>query len=218
MTPKNPAPLLLAALALVYVFPAAGQSTFGSITGTVTDQSASVVPGAKITVTNETTSIKREVETTNAGVFDVPNLNVGGTYRSRIEGQGFRPYEQSGLALNANQVLSVNAQLTLGQASETVKVEGAAPVIDVDPATLSYPKISGDLEQLPLVARMAGDTGIYGFVYSNPGVSKVAGQSNPSVNGMRILDTAPTMHGIMVMAYLDGIGGGPVQLSLEGIQ
>jgi hypothetical protein len=218
MTSKNPARLLLTVLLLVYVLPAAGQSTFGSITGTVTDQSGAAVPTAKITVTNETTSVKREVETTNAGVFDVPNLNVGGTYRIRIEAQGFRPYEQSGLALNANQVLSVNVQLTLGEASETVKVEGAAPVIDVDTSTLSYPKTSVDLEQLPLVARTAGDTGIYGYVYSNPGVSKVYGQSNPAVNGMRILDTAPTMDGITVMSYLDGVGGGPVQLSLEGIQ
>jgi hypothetical protein len=49
-------------------------------------------------------------------------------------------------------------------------------------------------------------------------VSKVAGQSNPAVNGMRILDTVPTIDGIAVMAYLDGIGGGPVQPSIEGIE
>jgi len=218
MTQKKLGWLVLGALSLVYVLPAAGQSTSGSITGTVTDQSGSVVPGAKITVTSEATGIERRVESTSAGVFDVPNLNVGGTYRVRIEAPGFHTFEQAGLALNANQVLSVDARLTLGQGTETVNVTGAAPVIDVDTATLSYPKTSVDLEQLPLVARTAGDTGIYGYVYSNPGVSKVAGQSNPSVNGMRILDTAPTMDGIMVMAYLDGIGGGPVQPSLEGIQ
>jgi hypothetical protein len=218
MTSKTPSWLLLGALSLVYVLPAAGQSTFGSITGTITDQSGAVVPSAKITVTNETTGIERQVETTNAGVFDVANLNVGGTYRIRVEAPGFRPFEQRGLTLNANQVLSIDARLTLGSASQTLTVEGAAPTIDVDTATLSYATTSVDLEQLPLVARTAGDLGFYGYVYTNPGVSRAAGQSSPSINGMRIQDTAPTMDGIMVMAYIDGVGGGPVQPSLEGIQ
>jgi hypothetical protein len=171
-----------------------------------------------VTVINEGNGAERRVETTNAGVFNVPNLNVG-AYRVRIEAQGFRGYEQVGLALNANQVISVAAQLTVApQTSETVQVVGSAPVIDTETATLAYVKTSRDLLQLPLVARSTGDFGIYGFTYMNPGVSKVAGQSNPAVNGMRILDTAPSMDGIAVMAYLDGIGGGPVQPSLEGIE
>ena len=49
-------------------------------------------------------------------------------------------------------------------------------------------------------------------------MSKVAGQSNPAINGMRILDTVPTIDGITVMAYLDDVSGGPVQPSFEGIK
>src|SRR5215470_11210146 len=210
--------LTLLPLCLSIGLPLAGQTTFGSITGTVTDQSGAFIPAAAITITNEGTAEERHMVTGEAGVFNVPNLNVG-SYRIRIEAQGFRSYQQAGIQLNANQVIGIDAQLTVAQAgTETVEVMGSAPVIDTETATLAYVKTSRDLLQLPLVARSTGDFGIYGFTYMNPGVSKVAGQSNPAVNGMRILDTAPSMDGIAVMAYLDGIGGGPVQPSLEGIE
>ena len=83
-------------LCLACVSPATAQTTFGSITGAVTDQTGSVIPGARVTVINEGNGAERRVETTNAGVFNVPNLNVG-AYRVRIEAQGFRGYEQSHL-------------------------------------------------------------------------------------------------------------------------
>ena len=187
--------LQLLSLCLSMGLPLAGQTTFGSITGTVADQTGAVIPAAAITVTNEGTAEERHVVTGEGGVFNVPNLGVG-AYRIRIEAQGFRSYQQAGIKLNANQVIGINAQLTVAQAStETVEVVAGAPVIDTETATLAYVKTSRDLLQLPLVARSTGDFGIYGFTYMNPGVSKVAGQSNPAVNGMRILDTAPSMDG-----------------------
>src|SRR5690349_16738530 len=91
-------------------FSAVGQTTFGSITGTVTDQTGAVITRADVTVINENTAFERKVQTTESGVFNVPNLAVG-SYRVRIEAQGFRGYQQSGLALNANQVVSVDVQL-----------------------------------------------------------------------------------------------------------
>ena len=210
----------LSALSCLYVLtlPLAAQSTFGTITGTITDQTGSVIPGAHITVINEGTGAERRIETADTGVYSVPNLPVG-PYRIRMEAQGFGRYERSGLTLNANQVINVDAQLSVAAVeTNVVEVAGAAPVIDTETSTLAYVKTSRDLLQLPLVARTSGDFGIYGYVFSNPGVSKVSGQSNPSVNGMRILDTTPTIDGISVMAYLDGVGGGPVQPSLDGIE
>src|SRR5580704_1341297 len=132
-----------AVFTLLCLFPVSsvfGQTTFGSITGEVTDQTGSHIPKAKITVINEGTGVERQVETTEAGVFNVPNLNVG-LYRVRIEAQGFRGYEQTGLSLNANQIISVDAQLTIApQATETVQVTGSASVIDTETGTLSYVK------------------------------------------------------------------------------
>ncbi len=204
-------------LCLVLVLPAAGQTTFGSITGTVTDRTGAVIPGANVTATNEGTGLERSVQTTAAGVFNVPNLNVG-RYRVRVAAQGFRDYERAGLALDANAVLGLDVQLTVAGIAESVEVVGAAPVINTETSTLAYVKTSRDLQQLPMVTRTAGDGGYYGFTYLNPGVSKIAGQAAPAVNGMRVNDTTPTMDGIVVMAYPTGVGGGPVQLGMEGIE
>jgi uncharacterized surface anchored protein len=122
-----------AACVLLCILPASviwGQTTFGSITGTITDQTGSLIPRAKVIVKNEGTSVERHVETNESGVFNVPNLNVG-LYLVRIEAQGFRGYEQTGLSLNANQVISVDAQLAVAaQTMEAVQVTGSASVID----------------------------------------------------------------------------------------
>src|SRR5262249_39637513 len=140
--------------------PLGGQTTFGSITGTVADPTGAVIPAAAVTVTNEGTAEERHVVTGEAGGFNVPNLNVG-SYRVRIEAQGFASYQQAGIKLNANQVIGVDVQLTVAQAgTETVEVVGGAPVIDTETATLAYVKTSRDLLQLPLVARSTGDFGI----------------------------------------------------------
>ena len=53
------------------------QSTFGSITGSVKDPTGSVVPAADVEVTNDGTGATRRVTTSSAGVFNVPNLDLG---------------------------------------------------------------------------------------------------------------------------------------------
>jgi hypothetical protein len=191
-----------------------GQTTFGSITGTVTDQNGAVIPEAVVTVVNEGTGVERNVRTTASGVYNVPNLPVG-SYRVHIEAAGFRGYEKVGLILNANQVIAVDAELSVAAATQTVEVSGAPSVVDTQTGSLAYARSSRELEQLPLLARTAGDFGYYGYVYSNPGVSKGA---PPAANGMRAQDTGPTIDGITVMAYLSNVGGGPVQPSMEGIE
>src|SRR5579883_2231794 len=69
-----------------------GQTTSATITGTVTDPSGGVVPGAKVTVTNEGEGTVRDVTTGNTGVFSVPNLTVG-RYRLHVTASGFAAYD-----------------------------------------------------------------------------------------------------------------------------
>src|SRR6266478_7233489 len=59
------------------------QSTFGSITGVVTDGSGGVTPGAEVSVTNSGTGAARKLTTGATGVFNVPNLDLG-TYVLRV--------------------------------------------------------------------------------------------------------------------------------------
>ena len=71
----------------------AAQTTFGSITGVVTDPSGAAVPNAQITVVNQDTGFTRRQTTGVTGVYTVPDL-VPGTYRVRCEGKGFNAQER----------------------------------------------------------------------------------------------------------------------------
>src|SRR4051812_9291002 len=106
---------------LIYSSVALAQSTFGTITGTVSDPSGAVIPDARVIVANEAEATAREVTSGSTGVFAVPNLNVG-TYRVRITAPGFADYERSGLILSANQVLNADVRLSLVQAGATIEV------------------------------------------------------------------------------------------------
>src|SRR5690348_2215455 len=65
------------------------QAPVGTITGTVTDATGAVVPGATITVTNKATSVARALTANAEGLFSAPAL-VPGDYEVRAEMQGFR--------------------------------------------------------------------------------------------------------------------------------
>ncbi|PYV43102.1 MAG: hypothetical protein DMG06_11940 [Acidobacteria bacterium] len=193
------------------------QTTFGQITGTVTDPSGAVVPGAKVTVTNQETLIAREVSTSARGVFNVPNLNVG-TYRVRITVTGFTTYERGGLILSANQVINVDATLALGATETVTEVTAASPAINTETSALADVKTNRDLEQLPLeMTRHLADKGFYTYAFLTTGTSSVTTTSLPVINGVRTQSgTLPTMDGIAVTAYQGGAS--PVQPSFEGVQ
>src|SRR5205814_1730626 len=71
----------------------AAQSRAAEITGTVTDSSGAVVPGARVSLTNVATGARTDLTTTAAGLY-YARLNPG-TYRIVVERQGFKDHLQS---------------------------------------------------------------------------------------------------------------------------
>jgi Carboxypeptidase regulatory-like domain/TonB dependent receptor-like, beta-barrel len=208
---------LLITMLLFFVSQATGQTTFGSITGVVTDPSGAVVPGVTVSVTNEGTGLDRKVVTSSGGVFNVPNLDVG-TYRVTVTAPGFATYERSGLVLSSNQVLNIDASLKLETASTVTEVQAATPAISTETSSLSDVKSNQVLQQLPLeMSRHAADKGFYTYTFLSTGTSSVTSTSIPVINGVRTQSgTLPTMDGIAVTAYSGGAS--PVQPSFEAIQ
>ena len=98
---------------------ALAQTTTGTITGTLTDPSGAIVTGTKVSVVNEAEGSTRELITNNAGVFTAPNLTVG-TYRVLVSAPGFANFETGNLILSANQVLNVDAHLSVASAGTSV--------------------------------------------------------------------------------------------------
>ena len=114
---------LLAAFALC---PAAAraQTVVGRISGTVTDATGAVVPGASVTATNSATNLVRTATADADGFYTVTNLPVG-TYVVAAESQGFKRAEQRGVALTADARLTIDMALEPGQVTETVQVSTA---------------------------------------------------------------------------------------------
>jgi hypothetical protein len=191
------------------------QSTFGSITGIVTDPSGSLVPDAKVSITNTATGAVRDTTTGTTGVFNAPNLDLG-TYRIRVTAKGFTTYERIGLQLAANQVLNVNVEMAVGPTASVVEVAAASPTITTETSDLSGSMGGQAVQELPLVTRHYGDQGINTYYAFNTGASTVPTSSYVYLQGTRYSGSAPTRDGITIMSYMQGTG--PVQPSLESVQ
>ena len=123
--------LLPSALLAIFCSGALAQET-GTILGSVTDPTGASVPNAKVTVTNSASGLERSLNANSEGNFTIPSLNIG-NYSVKVESPGFKTYEQSGIKLNVNATLRVNAPLQIGQSQETITVE--ANPIQVQTAT-----------------------------------------------------------------------------------
>jgi hypothetical protein len=142
---------------LLTVTPAWAQGgATAQISGLVKDQSAGVLPGADVTITQTDTGFKRNVVTDADGAFTFPNIPIG-PYRLEVMLQGFRSYVQTGIVLQVNSSPSVNVTLALGQVAETVTVQGESPLIDTGKMGISQVMDNKRIVDLPLNGRNPAD-------------------------------------------------------------
>ena len=126
---------------------------YGRIRGTVTDQSAAVVPGAKVTVTNTTTGISRSMASSPDGDFEFVNLLAPGLYDVVVEKEGFRKSQQTDIHLDVNQVYVANAALVVGNSMQTITVEANVAQIDTTEMQLGTTITGNTIEDMPLDGR-----------------------------------------------------------------
>src|ERR1051325_7004338 len=86
------------------------QSTFGTILGSVKDNSGAVVPQATVKATNTDENTTRETTTNGSGDYEFVNTKAG-HYKVEVNAQGFQPYAATELLLIARQTLRVDAAL-----------------------------------------------------------------------------------------------------------
>ncbi|HVZ19644.1 MAG TPA: carboxypeptidase regulatory-like domain-containing protein [Vicinamibacterales bacterium] len=119
----------LAAFAPAAVF--AQAVTGASIAGTVKDSSGAVLPAVTVEASSPALIEKvRSVVTDATGQYKIENLRPG-TYTVTFTLSGFNTYKREGIVLQGSFVATVNADLSLGNVSETVTVSGQSPVVDV---------------------------------------------------------------------------------------
>ncbi|NOT61281.1 MAG: carboxypeptidase regulatory-like domain-containing protein, partial [Acidobacteria bacterium] len=108
--------------------PVKAQNIYASLTGTVTDQSGAVVPGATLTATNTDTGFKRSVTANERGDFLLVQLPIG-NYTLTAEMTSFRTESRSGIVLQVDQRARSDFKLQIGATTETVQVTASAPLV-----------------------------------------------------------------------------------------
>jgi Carboxypeptidase regulatory-like domain/TonB dependent receptor-like, beta-barrel len=132
------------------------QLSTAQLSGRVADESGAVLPGVTVTVTQTDTGLTRSVVTDENGAYVLPNLPTG-PYRLEAMLQGFRTYSQTGIVLQVAATPSINVVLGIGSLEETVSVEAAAPLVDVQSAGISAVVENEQILELPLNGRNAAE-------------------------------------------------------------
>ena len=115
-------------LSPVLIRQAKGQVLYGSLVGTVTDQSGAVVPAAAVTVKNTNTGLTREATTDAQGFYSITNL-LEGTYDLSVSKSGFKSSTQTGISVSINNVTRINPSLEVGAVAQAITVEASTAVL-----------------------------------------------------------------------------------------
>ncbi|HEY1338257.1 MAG TPA: TonB-dependent receptor, partial [Bryobacteraceae bacterium] len=141
--------LLLLFLGAWSVRPAAAQVLYGSVIGTITDQSESVIPSAAVTVVNKDTGLSKEVLTDDGGRYSLVNV-LPGRYDLKIVAKGFRSYAQTDVEVSPNTVVRVDVRMEVGQVTEQVNVEATAAQLQTEKSDTHAEISSKAIASLPL--------------------------------------------------------------------
>src|SRR5690349_1242241 len=122
-------------LALFIVRPMYAQVLYGSVSGSVTDQTGAGVPKAHVVLTNRATAAQREAEADENGHFHVPDLPPG-EYDLKVTSTGFKPLTQTGVVITANTVTNADANMQVGSVNEMVTVEASTESLETEKTDL----------------------------------------------------------------------------------
>ncbi len=180
---SRPCPGLLAAIRGYYE---------GSISGKSSTRSGAAIPGAQVTARNEATGIAQVVTTDNVGFYTFPALSVG-VYTLTTAPSGFRPFEATGIKIDANSAIRLEVTVQIGSANQTQEVRADELEVETQNTQLGQVIESTKMTSVPLNGRSFTD-----LLALQPGVSPYRGTSengrtvsgdlnagNVSVNGGR---------------------------------
>ncbi len=169
------------------------QTSTSRVSGTVTDTSGAVVPGASVTAINEATGVTYAQVTSGAGTYSFPSLPIG-IYTIKVELQGFKTANNKGNVLEVNTPLVVNVSMQVGGVSEVVNVEGVYEKLETTSAMIGNTIEQKAIEALPLNGRNP-----LSLIVLEPGVvqrSYGAASSGIHINGSRDRAFNVTIDGI----------------------
>src|SRR4051812_40556533 len=150
-----------------------------SLSGTVTDASGAVLPGADIVANRAKPATLSPAVTNDRGLFNTPAMQIG-RYTVTVSLQGFKTVALSDIRIATATSAQVNVKLELGQLTETVTVKSGTEVVQTQSNTLGSTMTTEQITKLPLVTR---DT-LWGAVPFLAGVDTTTGPRASTINGL----------------------------------
>ena len=168
---------ILLAVTLLFGRIGFAQAIYGSLFGTVLDNTGAVVPNAKVTVTDVTKGTETVVQSNGEGFWRVDNL-IPDTYTVQIEAGAFAPGKAEGVELNAGTSQMVNISLQVQGVQQTVNVSSQTPPLKIDKAEVSEILNQRSIQDLPNLTR-----NFTSFALLTPGIQhssfNILGPENP---------------------------------------
>src|SRR5215471_2968972 len=127
-----------------------GQSDRGTITGTISDPTKAVIPGASVVATNGETGVRYETITTETGNYTLGQLPAG-LYQLSVELPGFKKYVRQGITVLVTQTLRIDVTLEVGAAGDEVTVNEDAPLLRTESSEVSHNVAAKNLDELPIL-------------------------------------------------------------------
>jgi hypothetical protein len=161
----------------------------GTITGTLTDPSGAIVPGAEVLIKNTDTGIERKTASNEAGIYNATFLRPG-HYDVSASKTGFASVLRKELTLQVGETMTVDFSMILKTAQEMVTVTGQESVVDTEKTELSQVVSAAQVENLPLAGRR-WET----FVLLTPNVTNDGGTGLASYRGISGLYNSTAVDG-----------------------
>ncbi len=127
---------------------ASAQVDTSLISGTVTDSSGASLAGARVTITNADSGVKRVLVVDSSGHYNSPPLKPA-HYVVSAEISGFQTRAQS-LVLEVGRTSAVNLELAVASANQSVTVTSEAPLVATESSAVGVVRNSAEIETIPI--------------------------------------------------------------------
>jgi hypothetical protein len=181
---RRPLLIFLAVFALFIVNSWAGVG--GSVAGIVRDASDAVVPNASVNATNVETGVQHQAATNGQGFYSFANLPIG-RYTIAIQKTGYKPYQRTGVIIDADSALTADAVLGVGERSDAVTVVEHQLQVETTSTQLGEVITSARMTAVPLNGRSFTD-----LLSLQPGVAPATSITSDTVQDVGATALSPS--------------------------
>jgi hypothetical protein len=210
--------VLLVFIALSTAPVAFSQAIYGTLTGTIKDNTGALVPDVPITITNQGTRDTRNAVTDSAGSYRIVNILPGSYTITASPKHGFAVFKEQNLVIDINRETRVDISLQQSTVSQVIEVTDAAPILQTETAEVNHEISQDEISQLPITGSQGrnfeslytlipgfANVGVQNSVGANPGQAFAANVNGTEDMGVTTrIDGAVNMNGWLpyLIAYV----------------